>query len=722
MAKSVSDSEPDSKPVSSLFWRSVLNADEPRPPSALRPGPGHVKSEEKPQCERGEGTDRLAKSPTAIPVKQENRPGNDGSCDFQHGRPQQPPPPPHQNHHPVFLPTGSAAVPSSSTTTATTRRPIQQYPAEIWETHKAHLYHLYIQQGKSLKQIQQVMAQRGFNASDKMYKDRFSKWGFRKNRRALMRERLETPVGSSSSSSHNSNTSIIHAHHRGSSGSSGDLVRADDMMMRAPHVYAATTTKTRDDRQPHGGWPLVYFQGAIYDNRPRLPDTYLVQDQLLRCFDGMVARAWAAGELKSSVTNRIMYVTPEVHRKLVRLFNVNDYASTLAEETPYRRPSAVMRKGYESVSTFLKNPSMLGFLRLLQLTIYTGQNTQLPAVWHYIANSSQLRNCSVPGLHEVCRNMGQLIESYPPSGSPACSPFVDLVTNWLPRLEAMVPPPTTTPMARESEEAPATPLRQLREMLRRLLLATSHRHSLSEALKRYARNSEQLVRELLEHHERLESAAEEGGGGGRRRRGRWPICAKLSAGLPKEIRLDLAIFSAFKRADENGDWCQDGEYILDRMQAIEREEGQRGDEPPMDDLQRRLLLIIQSNVHHAFWRRERERQTRVSRPPPEQDTRRIWTKDPGSSSSSSSGSTTTTTTTSYYRDNSSNARLEHAIALRRKAMEYITGPEQREHGERFEDLMVLETWYREMGDASLADEAVRQGDREIALHLATLTI
>lgn len=58
----------------------------------------------------------------------------------------------------------------STTATATainatmTRRPIQQYPAETWETHKAHLYHLYIQQGKSLKQIQHIMAQRGFNA------------------------------------------------------------------------------------------------------------------------------------------------------------------------------------------------------------------------------------------------------------------------------------------------------------------------------------------------------------------------------------------------------------------------------------------------------------------------------------------------------------------------------------------------------------------------------
>ncbi|KAK8024663.1 clr5 domain protein [Apiospora arundinis] len=601
-----------------------------------------------------------------------------------------------------------------------TRRPIQQYPAETWETHKAHLYHLYIQQGKSLKQIQHIMAQRGFNASDKMYKDRFSKWGFRKNRRALTREKLETPGGNSTSSSI---SSTLHAHNRAGSGngsgSSGSSIRADGMM-HTQYCYASilgptTTMTTRDYRPPppHGGLPLAYFHGALYDNRPRLPDTYLVQDQLLRCFDGMVARAWAAGELKPGDTNKIMYVTPEVHRKLVHLFDVNDYASTLADGTLHCHPSAMMRKGYESVSNFLKKPSMLGFLRLLQLTIYTGRHSQLPVVWHHIANSRQLRHCSVPGLYELCQNMDKLFGFHPPTGTAACSPFVDLVTNLLPRLEAMVPPPPPPPpppptTGRETaittpspaaDDTPWTPLRQLREMLRRLLLATSHRHSLSETLKRYACNSELLVRELLEQHERqlIEQGYHEGSPG---RLGRWHICEDISAALPKEIRLDLAIFSAFKRADEYGN-C---------------------------------------NVHQGFWKleKERQRQEEISRSRGD-DVPMLLTENTAppapplppsciinNTTTTTAARTTTTTTTTmaaanYYHDNS-NARLGLAISLRRKAMEYITGTEQREHGERFEDLKVLETWYRDMGDTSSADEAVRQSERELALHLATLTI
>lgn len=189
MAKSVSDSDPDSKPVSSLFWRSVLNADEPRSSSSsssssaggFRAGARdhHVKSDDgssnKPQWEEDEAT-RFAKRPRgtmATSVKQEEYPYPEtagDSYDVRYGRPQpqeqqqQDLPP---RHHPQLLPTGPAtgmpcATPSAAA--AASRRPIQQYPAEIWETHKAHLHHLYIQQGKSLKQIQQIMAQRGFNA------------------------------------------------------------------------------------------------------------------------------------------------------------------------------------------------------------------------------------------------------------------------------------------------------------------------------------------------------------------------------------------------------------------------------------------------------------------------------------------------------------------------------------------------------------------------------
>lgn len=531
-----------------------------------------------------------------------------------------------------------------------------------------------------------------------MYKDRFSKWGFRKNRRALTRERAEG-AGSNGNGSMMQHTI---RHYRGSSSGSPGRTTAGGGMVHTPDCYAqflgsTTTTPPRDYRQQHqqqlllshpaaeSSLPLMYFQDALYDNRPQLPDTYLVQDQLLRCFDGMAAKAWATGELRTGDSNKIMYVTPEVHRRLVRLFDVRDYISTVTDETPPCRAAAVMRPGYQSVSNFLRNPSMFGFLRLLQLTMYAGPNTHLPVVWRYIANSPQLRHCSVPGLYELCRNMDRLIGSYPP-GSRASSPFVDLVINMLPRLEAMLPPPPPSSPDENTALPPWTPRRQLRDMLRRLLLATSHRQSLSGPLRRYTYNSELLVRELLEVLEREIASRGEP-------ERRWHVCEAISAALPKEVRLDLAIFHTFQNADENGNWWQDGEHLLNAVRELEREEGRgraRG-ERPMDDLQRRLLLIIQANIHQGFWEVERARRR----------------EEPGGCDNA------------VHR----NARLGLAIALRRQAMDFITGTaEQREHGERFEDLKALEAWYRAMGDAAAADEAVRQSDYEIERHLATLTL
>ncbi|KAK8040143.1 hypothetical protein PG993_008554 [Apiospora rasikravindrae] len=700
MAKSASDSDPDSKPVSSLFWRSVLNADEPRSSPVLRAGTGDVKSEDATKPPREEGEDeaeRFAKRPITASVKHETRAEDAGSYDTRYGRP--PPPMQQPSHHPMLLPTGPAAVPSAAASSS--RRPIQQYPAEVWETHKTHLYHLYIQQGKSLKQIQQIMAQRGFNASDKMYKDRFSKWGFRKNRRASTREKAEA---------HQGNSSIMHANqYRGSSRGS---MRAAGMM-HEPDCYAqylgTATTTPRDYRQKQVGLPagqslpLAYFQDALYDNRPQLPDTYLVQDQLLRCFDGMAARAWATGEVRPGDANKIMYVTPEVHRNLVRLFDVNDYISTMTDEPPHCR-SAVMRPGYESVSTFLKNPSLFGLLRLLQLTMYAGPNTQLPVVWRYIANSPQLRHCSVPGLYELCQNMSRLIGSYPP-GSRGASPFVDLVINTLPRLEAMVPPPA-------SDGQPWTPERKLRHMLRRLLLATSHRQSLSEPLKRYTYNSELLVRELLEVLDR------ENGGPVH-----WHVCDDISGALPKEIRLDLAIFHGFKKADENGNWWQDADSYLDGLREIEREEGRKG-EPPMDDLQRRLLLIIQANIHESLWEMEREKRRQKPRlfntTPEENNMREEIVPTPWPS----------TTNTNYLDGGGGsgkecNARLGLAIALRRQAMDYITGMEQREHGGAVrgpEGARGVVPQDGGRGGSGRGGAAERQGAREAPGHVDALNL
>ncbi|KAG5969560.1 hypothetical protein E4U58_001334 [Claviceps cyperi] len=58
----------------------------------------------------------------------------------------------------------------------------EQVPAEAWEQFKGTIRTLYLEERKPLKEVMFIMAERfGFQATPKMYKTRFSQWGFVKN-------------------------------------------------------------------------------------------------------------------------------------------------------------------------------------------------------------------------------------------------------------------------------------------------------------------------------------------------------------------------------------------------------------------------------------------------------------------------------------------------------------------------------------------------------------
>lgn len=58
----------------------------------------------------------------------------------------------------------------------------EQVPAEAWESYKSTIRTLYLEERKPLKEVMAIMADKyGFQATPKMYKTRFSAWGFVKN-------------------------------------------------------------------------------------------------------------------------------------------------------------------------------------------------------------------------------------------------------------------------------------------------------------------------------------------------------------------------------------------------------------------------------------------------------------------------------------------------------------------------------------------------------------
>ncbi|OTB19627.1 hypothetical protein K445DRAFT_147118 [Daldinia sp. EC12] len=52
---------------------------------------------------------------------------------------------------------------------------------EIWELYKEEIHELYIEENKSLNELMDIMQAKGFKATPRMYKAKFSQWGFVKN-------------------------------------------------------------------------------------------------------------------------------------------------------------------------------------------------------------------------------------------------------------------------------------------------------------------------------------------------------------------------------------------------------------------------------------------------------------------------------------------------------------------------------------------------------------
>lgn len=65
---------------------------------------------------------------------------------------------------------------------ADNRRRRGQYDPQVWEDHKDEIRHLYLEQGKPLREVIEAMAKtHNFRATEKMFKIRIKHWGFSKN-------------------------------------------------------------------------------------------------------------------------------------------------------------------------------------------------------------------------------------------------------------------------------------------------------------------------------------------------------------------------------------------------------------------------------------------------------------------------------------------------------------------------------------------------------------
>ncbi|KAF3065938.1 Maltose permease MAL31 [Daldinia childiae] len=118
---------------------------------------------------------------------------------------------------------------------------------EVWETHKAEIGRLYLDENKRLKDVMEIMENRwGFRASQKMYKTKLTQWKFFKNNRQadvanlLYLQRHRLAIGKESTFRRNGKLIDVEAYMRRRGVSAFDLVEVADSGDLPPTVRCRT--------------------------------------------------------------------------------------------------------------------------------------------------------------------------------------------------------------------------------------------------------------------------------------------------------------------------------------------------------------------------------------------------------------------------------------------------------------------------------------------------
>ncbi|KAI1463839.1 uncharacterized protein F4812DRAFT_233933 [Daldinia caldariorum] len=130
---------------------------------------------------------------------------------------------------------------------------------EVWETHKAEIGRLYLDENKRLKDVMEIMEERwGFRASQKMYKTKLTQWKFFKNNRQvdvanlLYLQRHRLAIGKETTFRRNGKLIDVEAYMRRRGVNAFDLVEVADLGDLPPTVRCRTPPSVPRLLEPPG--------------------------------------------------------------------------------------------------------------------------------------------------------------------------------------------------------------------------------------------------------------------------------------------------------------------------------------------------------------------------------------------------------------------------------------------------------------------------------------
>ncbi|KAI1767890.1 hypothetical protein GGR53DRAFT_49885 [Hypoxylon sp. FL1150] len=245
--------------------------------------------------------------------------------------------------------------------------PSQQHSAQVWETHKAEIRRLYLEENRPLKEVMSIMRQKGFRATVRMYKSRFDKWGFSKNNSKkdviamLQVQRQRNAVGKRTAFHRNGKEVAIDAYLRRKGISQYDLVEPG-LAENLPENLRCLTPPPETPKTLHA------------------PGTLSLQELILQCARDL-AWNWYTPPDTPLVACAAHYRGDELRCAITDITN----ADWLFSVGQYERGGAMCESGFQSLHLMFQKPSIYGLVHLLITVLDASNKGVVKEIWRYLA-------------------------------------------------------------------------------------------------------------------------------------------------------------------------------------------------------------------------------------------------------------------------------------------------------------------------------------------------
>ncbi|KAI1854054.1 hypothetical protein JX265_003622 [Neoarthrinium moseri] len=273
-----------------------------------------------------------------------------------------------------------------------------QHPPAVWESLKPEIHRLYIDDELPLKEVREIMMHKGFVATEKMYKDKFAKWGYTKNNRRkdvakmVQLEKQRKAFGKKTMFQRNGKVVDIDTYIKRAKLSSSEL----ESLNAAEELPVIVRVRTPPPTRP-------------IPSNLRPPGFLDLQQLLVKSFGDLSARSESVLGSKSALEVYANYPRTDFYQTVRHLRD----ASWLFEEGCNAEAGIFMRRAFNNIHKIIENPDPWALCDLLMYQMAFTHYGHQRLIWKYLSEYSAVVRGPVPWLSGVLQALREFFDANP---------------------------------------------------------------------------------------------------------------------------------------------------------------------------------------------------------------------------------------------------------------------------------------------------------------------